>query len=268
MPIVISAGPAQSPVLESDSMATTPAPTSPSAPSTASTPPVGSSSSATSSAMAISAIRTKASMPRLSAFAVGGERTPLDVGPQLALLGVRALLEIDQLTLAVIEGRVGKAEAGAEALFDVLVGVGVARVGDGRLREEGVCGVLGVPTVDSEERDPSPILGRHPLQGGELEAAGPAPRGPYIDDDRISAQRLDSLLVGVPPAVQQLVGLPVQRGQRRRRPGKGLLIVGMLAAVVAAALARAAARGEQRHRHQRPDPGLSSHLRHFGDYNT
>src|SRR3954468_22052578 len=140
--------------------ATIPATIRPIAPSTASTPPVGSSSSASSRRTAIAAIRTNASMLRLSAFAFVGKRAALDVGPQFALVRVRALLEVDELPLTVVEGGVRIAEAGAEALFYVLAGVRVAGVGDGRLREEGACGVFGVLTVDAEKGDSFAVLRR------------------------------------------------------------------------------------------------------------
>ena len=105
-------------------------------------------------------------------------------------------------------------------------------------------GVVGVLAVHAEEGDALAVGGGEPLEGGELEAAGAAPGGPDVDHDRVAAQRLDPLLVGVDAAVEQLVALPVEGRERRRRAGQRLRVVGMLAAVVAALLG-AAAGGEQ-----------------------
>src|SRR5882757_7977968 len=128
-PSATSAGPAQSPVLEFESSATTPAATKPSAPSTASAPPVGSRSSATSRATAMTAMTTTASIGRLSAFALVTQGAAFDVGLHRLFVGVLALFEKDEIAGPVVKGGVGEAE-GAEAGFDALVRIGVARVGD------------------------------------------------------------------------------------------------------------------------------------------
>ena len=120
----------------------------------------------------------------------------------------------------------------AERVGDLLVGVAVAGVGH-RLLARGRCGgVVGVLRVDAEEGDPLAVAGRELLQGRELVAAGDAPGGPDVGDDRVAAQRRDPLLVGVGAARQQLVaparagrpGAPASRrgpwrsrGARRRR---------------------------------------------------
>ncbi len=115
----------------------------------------------------------------------------------------------------------GKPRLAPTRVGDLFVRVGVARVGDRRLFEEGLGGVVGVLGVDAEEGDPLAVAGRELLQDRELEAAGPAPGGPDVGDDRVSPQRRDPLFEGVGPAGEQLVRLLVQGGQRRRRAGQG-----------------------------------------------
>ena len=136
-------------------------------------------------------------------------------------MGVGALLEVDELAGAVVEGGVGEAEGGVERVGDLLVGVGVAGVGDRGLFEEGGGGVVGVLRVDPEEGDPLAVTRRELLQDRELEAAGAAPGGPDVGDDRVALQRGDPLFVGVGPAREQLVGLGVQRRQRCGGAGQG-----------------------------------------------
>ena len=107
---MISAGPAHSPVLESDSRATTPAPTRPRAPRIASTPPVGSSSSDDEQGDGDQRDQDKwvhaADYP-LSQSPASAQRSMS--ASQFVLVGVLTLFEKDELTLAVVEGGVGKA---------------------------------------------------------------------------------------------------------------------------------------------------------------
>src|SRR4029077_1319192 len=174
----------------------------PAAPSAASTPPVDSNNSASSSPTPINATTTKRSILRLSAFGGGAERVAFDVGPQRRLVGVGALFEVDELAAAIVEGGVGDPLRAAERVGDLLVRVGVARVGDRRLFEEGVRRVVGVFVVDAEEGNPFAVLRRRLLEAGELKAARSAPRGPDVDPRRIPVQRRDPPFVGVLAAGQ------------------------------------------------------------------
>src|SRR3984885_4690687 len=242
-----------------------PAAISPVTPSAASTPPVGSSSSAKSRTKPTRAMTTKASILRLCAL----QRVASNVRFEFGVVGVGALLEVDELAGAVVEGGVGEAEAGAERVGDLPVGVGVAGVGERRLGEEGPGRVVGVLGVDAEEGDPFAVAGGELLQDRELEAAGPATGGPDVGDDRVSLQRGDPSFVGAGAARQQLIRLLVQGGQGRRRPRQGGRVVGALAAVVATAGGAAAAgdEGGQRQR-QQAKTECRSRGHPFRDYNT
>ena len=109
-----------------------PAATRPSAPSAASTPPVGSSSSATQQGEGDQGDDDEG-FHRLD-YPLSQSRVARNVGCPVRsrLVGVLALLEEDELAGAVVEGGVGEAAA-APSVGDLFVGVGVARVGDGRL---------------------------------------------------------------------------------------------------------------------------------------
>src|SRR5258707_64294 len=159
-------------------------------------------------------------------------------------MGVGALLQVDELAGAVVEGGVGEAEGGAEGVGDLLVGVGVAGVGDRRIFEERLRGLVGVLGVAAEEGDALAVAGRELLQDRELEAAGPAPGGPDVGDDGVALQRRDPPFVGPRPAGQQLVVLRVQRRQRRRRPGQGAVLISVLTALVTASATAASGRAE------------------------
>src|SRR6478672_2946787 len=214
--------------------------TSPAAPSAASTPPVGNSSSASSSAKPARAMTTNASIARLSAL----ERVAAHVGFQLGVLGVGTLLEVDELAFTVVEGGVGEAAVAAERVEDLFAGIAVAGVGDRLLFEERLGGIGIVFGVHAEEGDPLAVAGGELLQHRELEAAGAAPGGPDVDDDRVAGERGDSLLVGVDPVREELVCLLVQGGQRRWRAGQGPLVVGRSGSVATALGGAAAGRRE------------------------
>ena len=96
---------------------------------------------------------------------------------------------------------------------DLEVGVAVARVRERQLLEEGRGRVVGVLRVDAEEGDLLAALRRQRLEEGELGAAGPAPRRPLVDDDRIAAQLLDPLLVRA-AARRRGARSPRRRGRR------------------------------------------------------
>src|SRR4051794_37181329 len=109
----------------------------PSAPSPARTPPVGSSISATRRTKPSRARMTKASMPRLSAFAVlAAERVGAEVLFEGLLVGVLAPFQVTEVAPAVVVGGVGEAARDVDALGDVLVGVREAGIGDRDLFEE------------------------------------------------------------------------------------------------------------------------------------
>ena len=61
--------------------------------------------------------------------------------------------------------------------------------GTGILLQELLGRLLRVLAVDGQERHLLAALAHLPLEERELEAAGPAPGGPLVDHDRISAQR-------------------------------------------------------------------------------
>src|SRR5215204_5615940 len=267
MPSVIRAGPMYSVALESESAvsARTPPATRPRAPSTASRPPVGSSSSESRSATPISATTTKKSIARLSAPATRrAQRVALDVRAEGGLVGVLARLEEDELSAGVIE-RGARKDAAADAAGDLLVGVGVAGVGNGSLSEEGGGGVVRVLGVDAEEGDALAVLGRELLKNGKLEAARAAPGGPDVDDHREPPQRCDPLFIGVCAAQEQLVFLSMEGRQRRRGPCQRLGVVRVLAAVVASLLA--ATPGKERQRRYgrgQANPRAGAQIRHVG----
>src|SRR6185436_18278436 len=172
--------------LLSELKATTPATTSPVAPIAARTPPVESSSSPARRAMPARAITRAASMLGLSAFAAVAQCVAAHVGTQFRVVCIGPLLEVDEIAMPIVEGGVGKSERGADRAFDVLVGVGVARIGHRLLAEERHRRVVGVLAVDAEEGDALAVGGGELLQSGELEAARPTPRGPDVDDDRVA----------------------------------------------------------------------------------
>jgi hypothetical protein len=79
----------------------------------------------------------------------------------------------------------------------------------------------------------------------------------------------DPLVERFRAARQQLVGLLVQGGERRRRPGERLRVVGVPAAVVTAGSGAATAANQERYRGQREaNCELWTRLGQFLDYNT
>ena len=78
----------------------------------------------------------------------------------------------------------------------------------------------GTLAVDTEEGDPLAVLQRLALEVGELLAARPAPRRPLVDDHRVALQLGEARLEGDGAAVEQLVGLGVDGGERGRRAGE------------------------------------------------
>src|SRR5687768_3414290 len=81
---------------------------------------------------------------RRATSALRPERVAPDVGDELLIAGVRAKLEVDELSLAVIEGSRGEEFSRRHLLRDLLVGVAVARIGNGVLLEERLRRVGGV----------------------------------------------------------------------------------------------------------------------------
>ena len=112
-------------------------------------------------------------------------------------------------------------------------------------------GAVGVPGVEAEDGDLGAHLRADPLEHGELEAAGRAPRGPLVHHDRVAAQRAHPRAEGGLAAAEQLVGLRVERGQRGRG---GPQLPELLPCAGHLAPAAAAARERQR-RHSKGNAG-------------
>src|SRR5262249_3700411 len=88
-----------------------------------------------------------------------------------------------------------------------------------------------------------------------------APRGPDVDHDRVSPQLLDPGLVGVDAAAEELVGLAVERGERRRRARQCLRVVRVSPAAFVASATGQNADGDG-------DRKALPQSRQFHDYNT
>jgi hypothetical protein len=127
---------------------------------------------------------------------------------EIKLVLVDAGMDIDQLAGPVVEARGGEGLGrAAEILGDLQIRVGVGRVGQRQLREELLGWPLGVVRVDAEEGDLVAALLRERLEPRELEAAGAAPRGPLVDDDREAPQLAGALVERLGAAGEQLVRL-------------------------------------------------------------
>src|SRR5689334_17881232 len=147
--------------------------------------------------MPIAATRRAASMAGLSAFAFFAQGEATHVGGKLGMLGVGAHLEVAEVALAVVEGRVGKSADRADRRGDLAVAVGIARVGDGVFFEEFSGERIGVLAVDAEEGDPLAGLA---VEGGE--------RGGGAGEGRV---------VGVAPVFTAPGGAASDRRQGKRR---------------------------------------------------
>src|ERR671936_2876296 len=136
---------------------------------------------ATASAEQITRRRPRPLMPQLSA-----PRVAPDVGGELGSARVLALLDVDRLPPRVVEDRGREPDRRLEVAGDLLVGIAVARIGDGQLTQEGMRGGGGVVGVHAEEGNPLAELRREILEPGKLLAAGPAPRRPLVDHHRVA----------------------------------------------------------------------------------
>src|SRR5438093_6173244 len=166
-------------------------------------------------------------------------RVAFDVRGERRLVRVLALADEGELARAVVEGRAGKSDRRLDHPGDVRARVGVARVRDRVFAQEGLRRRARVVRVDPDEGDALAELRREVLEPRELDPAGPAPRGPLVDDHGVTLQVGEPMLEGARAAGQELVGLAIERGERLRRPRQRALVVGRLARVAAAGAASA-----------------------------
>src|SRR5688572_22137422 len=78
-------------------------------------------------------------------------RVSLDVGGEGGVAVVGPVANVDELAAAVVESGCRERESAFELVRNLLIGVQVARVGDGELGQEVARGVLAVVRVDAEE---------------------------------------------------------------------------------------------------------------------
>ncbi|MFN8149923.1 MAG: hypothetical protein U0R24_02195 [Solirubrobacterales bacterium] len=126
---------------------------------------------------------------------------------------------VDELALTVVVQGVGIADqrrTGPVAQVALVWGLD-ARIRQWVVLEEGLRRRLRVLGVDAEERRLVEMLGRLRLEVGELVAAGDAPGGPVVDDDRVALDAVDRRVVGVLAAIEDRVSVRVEVGERRWR---------------------------------------------------
>src|SRR5829696_6063744 len=154
---------------------------------------------------------------RSSGIPAGSARVALDVGGELALAGVHALLHGREPPAAVVERRRGEGDRALEEARDLALAVPVARVGHGDLAQEAPRRARGVVGVRAEERDPPPAGERLAAEERNFGPARPAPRRPLVDHHRVPPQLAQARPERAHPAAEDPPALGVETGKPRRR---------------------------------------------------
>src|SRR4051812_22883069 len=117
-----------------------------------------------------------------------GTRVPGDVATERRRVAVLTHVHVLELSTPRVEDGLRQRPDAVEHLRDLAVAVLVAGIRDREALQEGGGIAVVVHRVDAHERDALAKRLRQALEVGELGAARPAPRGPLVHDDWVSAK--------------------------------------------------------------------------------